>query len=176
MMISRTVKFSVFVGLICLLSSCVDTNNKLYNDPTEGKLLLGATVHLGNGDIIENAAIGVKDGYVTLLADATISKLDLKQFEVEHLGPEYHIYPFRKTERGNSGIVLARAEGGPINITIRDKELEKCVTIGCEAMLLICKGSIQDPGKFRVDYVMVGSEKVNILKQSDYSVSSSQGE
>lgn len=170
-MIKGTLKFTLFAGLICLLASCVDPNLKVYNDPTEGKLLLGATVHLGDGDVIKNAAIGVKDGYVTLLADATISKLDLNQFEVERLGPEYHIYPFRKTKLGNSGIVLARSQGDPINITIRDKELEKCVTIGCEAMLLICHGSIQDRNKFRVDYVFLGSEKVKILTQSDYSVS-----
>lgn len=170
-MIRATLKFSLFAGLICLLASCVDSNPKLYNDPTEGKLLLGATVHLGDGDVIENAAIGVKDGFVTLLADAKVSKLDLKKFEVEKLGPDYHIYPFRKTELGNSGIVLARAQGDPINITIRDRELEKCVTIGCEAMLLICQGSIQDRNQFKVDYVFLGKEKVKILKQSDYSVS-----
>lgn len=170
-MIRGTLKFSLFAGLICLLASCVDSNSNVYNDPMEGKLLLGATVHLGDGDVIENAAIGVKDGHVTLLADARVSKLDLKKFDVERLGPEYHIYPFRKTQLGNSGIVLARAQGEPINITIRDRELEKCVTIGCEAMLLICHGSIQDRSKFRVDYVFLGKEKVKILKQSDYSVS-----
>jgi len=170
-MVRGTLKFSLFLGLVCLVASCVGPNQNLHNDPTEGRLLLGATVHLGDGDVIENAAIGVKDGYVTLLADAKVSKLDLKQFDVERLGPEYHIYPFRKTELGNSGIVLARAQGDPINITIRDRELEKCVTIGCEAMLLICHGSIQDRNKFRVDYVFLGKEKVKILKQSDYSVS-----
>jgi hypothetical protein len=170
---TRTIsRYSLFVALVCFMSSCVDSK-PIYDDPTEGKLLLGATLHLGNGDIIENAAIGVKDGYVTLLADARVSKLDLNQFQVERLGPEYHIYPFRKTQLGNSGIVLARSQGGSINITIRDRELEKCVTIGCEAMLLICRGSIQDASRFRVDYVYLGSERVKILNQSDYSVSTS---
>lgn len=171
-MIRGTYKYLILSLLLVFIStSCVDTSTGIYNEPTEGRLLIGATVHLGNGEIIPNAAIGVKDGYVTLLADAAIGKLNLNSFQVERLGPEYHIYPFKKTALGNSGIVLARAEGDPINISIRDQELEKCVSVGCEAMLLICRGSIKDFEKFRVDYVFLGEEKVKVLSQSDYVVS-----
>ena len=120
--------------------------------------------------MVENAALGVKDGYVTLLAEDALDQLDLRKFQVDRLGPEYHIYPFKKIDQGNSGIVLARANAEPINIAIRDQEVEKCIAVGCEAQLLICYGSIQDMEKFRVDYVVMGAEKVKILKQSDYGV------
>lgn len=140
-----------------------------YREASEGRLLLGATVHLGNDEIVENAALAVKDGFVTLLAGDAMDKIDLKKFQVDKLGPEYHIYPFKKAEIANSGIVLARANAEPINIAIRDQEVEKCITIGCEAQLLICYGSIQDMTKFRVDYVVMGEEKVKILRQSDYT-------
>lgn len=103
-----------------------------------------------------------------MLADDAVKKLDLKKFQVDRLGKEYHIYPFKKIPSANSGIVLARADADPINIAIRDNEVEKCITIGCEAQLLICLGSIQDMDKFRVDYVVMGTEKVKIMKQSDY--------
>jgi len=139
-----------------------------YQEPSEGRLLLGATVHLGDGEFVENAALGVKDGYVTLLTNDALKKVDLKNFQVDRLGPEYHIYPFKKIAAAHSGIVLARADADPINIAIRDNEVEKCITIGCEAQLLICIGSIEDMEKFRVDYVVMGTEKVKILKQSDY--------
>lgn len=142
-----------------------------YEEPTEGRLLLGATVHLGNGEFVENAALGVKDGYVTLLADDAIEKLDLRKFQVDRFSSDYHIYPFKKMDQANSGIVLARADGNPINIAIRTNEVEKCITIGCEAQLLICKGSIADANQFRVDYVVMGDDKVKILQQSDYGSS-----
>lgn len=158
------------IGLLLalFLVSCMDSPVVNYEEPTEGRLLLGATVHLGNGEYVENAALGVKDGYVTLLADDAVKKLDLKKFQVDRLGKEYHIYPFKKIPSANSGIVLARADADPINIAIRDNEVEKCITIGCEAQLLICLGSIQDMDQFRVDYVGMGTEKVKIMKQSDY--------
>jgi hypothetical protein len=151
------------------IAGCSDsTMNRVYTDPTEGRLLLGATVHLGDGEVIENAALAVKDGFVTLLADGASEKLDMSKFQVDKLGPQYHIYPFKKTELGNSGIVLARADAKPFNITIRDDEVEKCITIGCEAALLICRGSIKDISRFKVEYVVDGDDKVKILEQTDY--------
>ena len=170
-MIRGSQKLLLFTLLIMSLTSCLDKTVPIYVVPSEGRLLLGATLHMGDGEVIKNAAVGVKDGYVTLLADAAVDKLDLERFQVERLGPDYHIYPFRKTKLGNSGIVLARATGSPINISIRDQELEKCVSVGCEAMLLICRGSIKDYDRFKVDYVFLGEEKVKVLSQSDYAVS-----
>ncbi len=162
------VKVLVLVLLVSL-SGCLESNVVNYRETTQGRLLLGATVHLGNDEFVENAALAVKDGYVTLLAEGDDKKLDLSEFQVEKLGPEYHIYPFKATEAGNSGIVLARADAEPINIAIRDQEVERRITLGCEAQLLICVGSIKDIGKFRVDYVISGSDKVKILSQSDYA-------
>lgn len=160
-------------ALITLIGfSCAEPPiSTAYREASEGRLLLGATVHLGNDEVVENAALAVKDGFVTLLAGDAMEKIDLTKFQVDRLGPEYHIYPFKKAEIANSGIVLARANAEPINIAIRDQEVEKCITIGCEAQLLICYGSIQDMSKFRVDFVVMGEEKVKILRQSDYSKS-----
>lgn len=163
-------KLSILLSLLLFASSCAESPLVNYQETTEGRLLLGANVHLGNGEIVENAALGVKDGYVTLLAEDALDQLDLRKFQVDRLGGQYHIYPFKKIDRGNSGIVLARADAEPINIAIRDREVERCITIGCEAQLLICYGSIEDMTKFRVDYVVMGSEKVKILRQSDYGM------
>lgn len=169
---SQIFKLFVVLTLVTLSTSCIDTRVASYTEGTEGRLLLGATVHLGDGEVIENAALAVKDGYVTLLAEGASKKIDLSRFQVDRLGPEYHIYPFKKSELGNSGIVLARADSKPFNIVIRDNEVEKCITIGCEAALLICRGSIEDISRFRVDYVVDGNEKVKILEQTDYSIGS----
>lgn len=163
-------KLSLVILTIFMAVSCAESPMVSYQEATEGRLLLGANVHLGNGEIVENAALGVKDGYVTLLAEDALNQLDLRKFQVDRLGSSYHIYPFKKIDQGNAGIVLARADAEPINIAIRDREVEKCITIGCEAQLLVCYGSIEDMSKFRVDYVVMGAEKVKILRQSDYGV------
>ncbi len=165
----KSIKWCAALMLMIVIGGCADSNLRMYEEK-EGTLLLGATVHLGNGDIILNSAVGIKDGYVTLLADAAIDKLDLSKFEVDKLGPNFHIYPFKKTQLGNSGIVLAREDDKHINISIREKELERCIQIGCEAMLLVCKGSIEDLDKFKVDFVYMGEEKIHVLEQSDYKV------
>ena len=119
--------------------------------------------------MIEDAALVVKDDMVRLLTDSLPEDTDLSLYEVEMLGSKYHIYPFKETETGNSGIVLARAEGGAINITIRVREAERAIVLGERAMLLVCQGSIQDADKFQVNYVMIGSEKVRIQKQGSFS-------
>ncbi|WP_157716074.1 hypothetical protein [Roseivirga echinicomitans] len=165
---THTSKIFVLVALIVMSSSCVDTKMPSYTAESEGRLLLGATVHLGNGEVIENAALIIKDGYVTRLERNASEKFDLSKFQVELLSSEYHIYPFKKTKLGNSGIVLPRADAKPFNITISDSEAEKGVAIGAEAALLICKGSITDISKFKVEYVVDGRDKIKILEQSDY--------
>jgi hypothetical protein len=124
---------------------------------------------------MEKAALVVKDDMITLLTDSLPKDTDLGLYEVENLGSKYHIYPFKETEAGNSGIVLARAEGGSINITIRVRETEEAIVLGEKAMLLVCQGSIQDASKFQVDYVMIGSDKVRIQKQGSFSTLSKGG-
>ncbi|MGW8122074.1 hypothetical protein ACV07N_05390 [Roseivirga echinicomitans] len=167
---TQLTKLFALAFLVIMSNSCVDTKRPSYSEGSEGRLLLGATVHLGNGEVLENAALAVKDGLVSLLAESASVKLDLSKFQVDRLGSEYHIYPFKKTELGNSGIVLVRADAKPFNITIPYNELEKSIAIGQEAALLICRGSITDITKFKVEYVVDGNDKVKILEQSDYKM------
>ena len=48
---------------------------------TQSIVLVGATAHLGNGQVIPNAAIGFKEGKLTLVADATKSDAAIKTYE-----------------------------------------------------------------------------------------------
>lgn len=168
----RIIKYLGFVLIFSLGFSCAEAPiSTQYRPGSEGRLLLGATVHLGNGKLVENAALAIKYGLVTLLTADALDQIDLTQFEVEKLGPQYHIYPFKQAEVSNSGIVLTRANAKPINISILNQEVQECITIGSEAQLLICFGSIEDISRFRVDYVVMGEEKIKILRQSDYTKS-----
>ena len=67
--------------------------------PAPGKALNGtvllwnATAHLGNGEVIETSAIAIKDGKLSLVADATTIKLNPNEFDTIINLREKHIYP-----------------------------------------------------------------------------------
>lgn len=56
-------------------------------------LILNATAHLGNGEIIENSAIGFVNGIITLVADARLIKLAKGAYDVTIDASGKHVYP-----------------------------------------------------------------------------------
>src|ERR1035437_2576403 len=60
---------------ICNLQSAISQNPIPAPAQTKSILLLGGIAHIGNGSVIENSAIGFKDGKLILVADATTIRL-----------------------------------------------------------------------------------------------------
>lgn len=56
-------------------------------------LILNATAHLGNGEVIENSAIGFVDGKITLVADARVIKLAVDAYNITIDAAGKHVYP-----------------------------------------------------------------------------------
>ena len=56
-------------------------------------LIMGATAHLGNGQVIENSAIAFEGGKLTIVADATLIRLDPKSFGKIYEASGKHVYP-----------------------------------------------------------------------------------
>ena len=56
-------------------------------------LFIGATAHLGNGDVIKNSAISIKNGKFDLVADATMIRIDPNAFDTIFKIFGKHIYP-----------------------------------------------------------------------------------
>jgi imidazolonepropionase-like amidohydrolase len=56
-------------------------------------LLKNATVHIGNGKVIENAYLGFKDGKITMIADATLIKLANNAYDTSINCEGKQIYP-----------------------------------------------------------------------------------
>lgn len=56
-------------------------------------LILNGTAHLGNGQVINNSAIGFKDGKLTLVADATLIRLQKDAYEETIDATGKQIYP-----------------------------------------------------------------------------------
>ncbi|TAL58053.1 MAG: amidohydrolase [Bacteroidetes bacterium] len=56
-------------------------------------LLMGGVAHIGNGTVIENSAIGFKDGNLNLVADATIIRLQAGAYDTVINISGKHVYP-----------------------------------------------------------------------------------
>jgi len=56
-------------------------------------LLLGAVAHLGNGQVIPNSAVAVRDGRFTLVADATVIRINPEEYDTVLTVTGQHVYP-----------------------------------------------------------------------------------
>ncbi len=63
------------------------------NKQTKSILLSGGTVHVGNGKVIENGVVGIKDGKIDLVADATTIKLRQGAYDTTIYLNGKHLYP-----------------------------------------------------------------------------------
>jgi imidazolonepropionase-like amidohydrolase len=63
------------------------------NKQTKSILILNGFAHLGNGKVIENSAIGFKDGKITLVADAKTAKLSTGAFDITIDATGKQVYP-----------------------------------------------------------------------------------
>ncbi|KFF06268.1 amidohydrolase family protein [Flavobacterium reichenbachii] len=82
---------------ILLLLFCASLQIKAQQIPapkqTKSVLILNATAHLGNGTVIQNSAVGFKDGKITLVADASTIRLADGAFDTTINAAGKHIYP-----------------------------------------------------------------------------------
>ena len=90
-------------------------------------LFIGATAHLGNGEVIQNAAISISNGKFDLVADASRIRIDPSAFDTIYKIYGKHIYPsfiVPNTTLGITEIDQVRAshdfnETGGINPNVR---------------------------------------------------------
>ena len=71
---------------------------------TKDIAIVGATAHIGNGDVIENSVITFSNGKITNVADATTIRINSAEMEViDAMGK--HIYPSFIVANGTLGLV-----------------------------------------------------------------------
>jgi hypothetical protein len=78
-----------------LLAGVVSAQMPIPNSIPQKKsvLLMNGYAHLGTGEVIENSLIGFKDGKITLVADATRSKIDPSTYDTVINIQGKHVYP-----------------------------------------------------------------------------------
>jgi imidazolonepropionase-like amidohydrolase len=94
---------------------------------TKAILILNGTAHLGNGEVIQNSAIGFKDGKLILVADATTIRINLAEYDTVFDAYGKHVYPGIIASNTSLGLVEIgqlrasrdEAEVGEINPNVR---------------------------------------------------------
>ena len=100
--------FILFMALLCGVQLIAQTR-VIPGPPQDGGILMiGGVAHLGNGQVIQNAAIGFDQGKITLVEDAAKATIDRSQYkEVIELNGQ-HVYP---------GFILPCAEIGLVEVS-----------------------------------------------------------
>ena len=75
---------------------------------SEPILLMNATAHLGNGEVIENSAIAFENGKITMVVDATVARIDMSKYKVYQLAGK-HVYPGLILPSTNLGLTEVNA-------------------------------------------------------------------
>jgi hypothetical protein len=114
-------------------------------------LLMNASVHKGNGEVIENAALAFKDEKITLLADARVIRLDMTAFEVvEAYG--LHIYPAALLDslpRHAADMYYIRLDGNAPSVLLATDSLQTDIPIvllqeGAEATFVVTEQLLEE--------------------------------
>jgi imidazolonepropionase-like amidohydrolase len=56
-------------------------------------LIMNATAHIGNGEVIENSVVGFKEGKITLVADARTVRIDMSAYDTIIQASGMQLYP-----------------------------------------------------------------------------------
>lgn len=89
-MISKKIYLLV---LVCSISIHARAQQTPAAKQSKSVLILNATAHLGNGEIIENSAIGFVDGKINLVADARVIRLAEGAYNITIDAAGKHVYP-----------------------------------------------------------------------------------
>lgn len=77
---------SVFISAILFSASLLAQNSKHI-------LISNGTAHIGNGTVIENSYIAIKDGKIEMVSDARLTKIDGRQYDTVINAFGKHVYP-----------------------------------------------------------------------------------
>lgn len=101
----KTYKNIPVILILFLVSLLSYSQQKPGLKQTKSVLILNATAHIGNGQVIENSAIGFKDGKLTLVADARVIRLAENAYDTVIKAQGKHVYPGFISPNSTLGLV-----------------------------------------------------------------------
>lgn len=95
-------KINIIVVMLCISLGFAQQTPA----PKQSKTIaiVGATAHIGNGNVINNSIVIMEDGKLKTVADATMSKIDMSSMEVIDAKGK-HVYPGFIVSNGTLGLV-----------------------------------------------------------------------
>ena len=84
-------RIKILIGLLSFCFALSFAQQTPGPKQTEAITIIGATAHIGNGNVIANSIIILEDGKITLCADATTTKVAYKGKVIE--AKNKHVYP-----------------------------------------------------------------------------------
>ena len=101
-MIHKKIYFLLLVFAISIISKAQQTPAAVQS---KSVLILNATAHLGNGEVIENSAIGFVNGKINLVANAQLIRLAKDAYDITIDGSGKHVYPGFMAPNSTLGLV-----------------------------------------------------------------------
>lgn len=90
----KFVQIAVVAGMMILPASSFSQQNPAPAGPQKKSILImNATAHLGNGEMIGNSVIGFERGKITLVADARTVRIDMTKYDTIIQADGMHVYP-----------------------------------------------------------------------------------
>ena len=76
-----------------LFISCLVFSSSLFAQNYKHILISNGIAHIGNGNVVENSYVAIKDGKIEMVADARLTKIDGRQYDTVIGAFGKHIYP-----------------------------------------------------------------------------------
>jgi imidazolonepropionase-like amidohydrolase len=84
----------IYILVLAFLSVLANAQQTPAPKQSKSILILNAKAHIGNGKVIENSALAFKDGKITMIADATVLRIDKAAYDMTIDGSGKEVYPF----------------------------------------------------------------------------------
>lgn len=91
---NRNLKY-IFLALLSFSFMGMKAQHNPTPAPKQSKsvLIMNATAHLGNGQVIENSVVGFVNGKITMVADARTVRIDMTKYDEVIQAAGQHLYP-----------------------------------------------------------------------------------
>ena len=94
----------IILGLIFVSTSIIAQQTPTLKQ-TKSVLIMNAVAHIGNGQVIENSAIGFRNGKITMVADARVIRLAANAYDTIIYASGKHVYPGFISPNSTLGLV-----------------------------------------------------------------------
>ncbi|MDP2087770.1 MAG: amidohydrolase family protein [Flavobacteriaceae bacterium] len=94
----------IILGLLMLTTSLIAQQTPALKQ-VKSVLIMNAVAHIGNGQVIENSAIGFRNGKITMVADARVIRLAANAYDTIIYAGGKHVYPGFISPNSTLGLV-----------------------------------------------------------------------